>query len=207
MEPAAPPVLEPGRLYRLAWTVYLLLALGGVLWIGLRQGRIPLALFVDPGGWWLDLLLGLAAGLLLLAAWWAMARSLPLARRLEEQLATVLGPLRASEAVALAVISGFAEELFFRGAVQGSIAGGWGWAVASLLFALLHTGPGAAFRFWTLFALVAGVLFGGLMHWRGNLLGPFVAHFLVNAVNLRRLASRAVDSARLAGEAESEKEN
>jgi membrane protease YdiL (CAAX protease family) len=207
LEPAAPPTLEPGRLYRLAWTVYLLLALGGVLWIGVRQGRIPLTLFVDlSGGWWLDLLLGLAAGLLLLAAWWLTARYLPLARRLEEQLAAVLGPLRTSEAVALALISGFAEELFFRGAVQGSMDGVLGWAVASVLFALLHTGPGAAFRFWTLFALVAGVLFGGLMLWRGYLLGPFVAHFLVNAVNLRRLASQAGDSARLAREAESEKE-
>ena len=205
-------MLQPGRLYRLAWTVYLLLALGGVLWIGIRLGRIPLALFVDPRGWWLDLLLGVAAGLLLLAAWSVTARFLTQARSLEDQLAAVLGPLRTSEAVALALISGFAEELFFRGAVQGSMAGigGFGgiggWVLASVLFALLHTGPGPAFRFWTLFALVAGVLFGGLMHWRGNLLGPFVAHFLVNAVNLRRLASRAGDSARLAGEAESEKE-
>ena len=200
-------MLQPGRLYRLAWTVYLLLALGGVLWIGIRLGRIPLSLFVDPRGWWLDLLLGVAAGLLLLAAWSVTARFLTQARSLEDQLAAVLGPLRTSDAVALALISGFAEELFFRGAVQGSIAGFGGWALASVLFALLHTGPGPAFRFWTLFALVAGVLFGGLMLWRGNLLGPFVAHFLVNAVNLRRLASRAGDSARLAGEAEREKEN
>jgi hypothetical protein len=43
--------------------------------------------------------------------------------------------------------------------------------------------------------------------WRGNLLGPFAGHFLVNAVNLRRLASRAGDSARLReGEAPTEKE-
>jgi hypothetical protein len=204
-------VPEPGRLYRLAWTVYLLLALGGVLWIGFRLGRIPLELFIDPRQWWLDLLLGVAAGLLLLGAWWLTARFLPQARHLEEQLAALLGSVSTSEAVALAVISGFAEELFFRGAVQGSVTGiwggVWGWAVASLLFGLLHTGPGPAFRFWTLFALVAGLLFGGLMLWRGNLLGPFVGHFLVNAVNLRRLASQAGDSARLAPEAESDKEN
>jgi hypothetical protein len=35
------------------------------------------------------------------------------------------------------------------------------------------------------------------MAWRGNLLGPVVGHFLVNAVNLRRLASGSGDSARL----------
>lgn len=197
MEPLSPPTLEPGRLYRLAWTLYLGLAVGGVVWIGLRQGHIPAGLFFDPGGWWLDLLLGIGAGLLLLGAWAATLRFLPIARRLEEQLAAVLGPLRPGEILALALLSGFAEELLFRGAVQGS----WGWAVATLLFGLLHTGPGPALRFWTVFALAAGALFGGLMAWRGNLLAPFVGHFLVNAVNLRRLTGRAGDSARLAGEA------
>ena len=179
------------------------MAVGGAVWIGLREGVIPLRLFVDPRQWWLDLLLGLGTGLLLLGLWQGAERLFPLARELEHQLGTVLGPLGRSEVIALAVLSGFAEELFFRGAVQGS----WGWLAATILFALLHTGPGRAFRLWTLFALLAGVLFGGLMEWRGNLLGPVVAHFLVNAVNLGRLASRG-DSARLArGNAEGEKES
>ena len=73
----------------------------------------------------------------------------------------------------------------------------WGWLAATVLFAVLHTGPGRAFRVWTLFAVVAGGLFGGLMEWRGNLLAPVIGHFVVNGVNLRRLASRAFDSARL----------
>ncbi len=45
------------------------------------------------------------------------------------------------------------------------------------------------------------------MAWRGNLLGPVLGHFLVNAVNLRRLAGRPRDSARLPeGEARNEEE-
>ena len=77
-----------------------------------------------------------------------------------------------------------------------------------MLFGLLHSGPGKAFRLWTLFAVVAGALLGGLMVWRGNLLGPVVGHVLVNAVNLRRLAGRMGDSARLPpGETQSEKES
>ena len=195
--------MTPGRLYRFAWGLYLFLALAGALWIGAQRGVIPLSLFVDPQRWWLDLALGLSAGLLLLAVWWGAERVFPLARELEARLASVLGPLTVSEAVGLALLSGFAEELFFRGAVQGTV----GWIGASLLFALLHSGPGKAFRLWSLFALVAGALFGGLMAWRGNLLGPMVGHFLVNAVNLRRLASRAGDSARLPeGDARKEKE-
>jgi uncharacterized protein len=67
--------------------------------------------------------------------------------------------------------------------VQGAV----GWLAASLLFALLHSGPGRELRLWTLFALCAGLLFGALMLWRGNLLAPVLAHFVVNAVNLYRL--------------------
>ena len=180
------------------------LAVGGAVWIGLREGVIPLRLFVDLREWWLDLLLGVGAGLLLLGLWKGAERAFPLARELEDELGRVLGPLGRSEVIALAVLSGFAEELFFRGAVQGA----FGWLPATILFALLHTGPGRAFRLWTLFALLAGLLFGGLMELRGNLLGPVVAHFLVNAVNLWRLVSRD-ESGRLArrGSTEGEKES
>ena len=205
--------MAPGRLYRLGWVIYLVMAVAGVLWIGLRvDGPIPLDLFLDLDGWWIDLLLGVGSGLLLLGIWWGAEKLFPLAQELGDQLSSVLGPLSASEAVALAVLSGFAEELFFRGAVQGQ----WGWIAATVLFAALHTGPGRPFRVWTLFAAVAGALFGGLMEWRGNLLAPILGHFVVNGVNLRRLAnqaaskaaSRAEDSARLPrGKSESEKES
>ncbi len=185
MEPLYPNP-EPGRLYRLGWILYLVMAIAGVLWIGIRlRGPIPLSLFVDPKGWWLDALLGLGAGLLLLGLWWGAEGMSPLARKLQEQLSAILGPLSASEAFSLALLSGFAEELFFRGAIQGQ----WGWLPATILFALLHTGSGRHFRLWTVFAALAGALFGGLMVWRGNLLAPVLGHVLVNGVNLRRLAA------------------
>jgi membrane protease YdiL (CAAX protease family) len=195
--------VESGRLYRFAWGLYLFLALAGAIWIGFQKGVIPLSLFLDTRRWWLDLGLGLGAGLLLLGLWAAAERIFPLARDLEAKLAQALGPLSGSEAFALALLSGFAEELFFRGAVQGTL----GLVGATILFGLLHSGPGKELRLWTLFALLAGGVLGLLMVWRGNLLGPVAGHFLVNAVNLRRLAGRAGDSAKLAaGEAQSEKE-
>ena len=194
----------PGRLYRLAWGLYLVLAVGGAVWIGLRRGVIPLSLFFDVHLWWLDLLLGTGAALLLLGAWMGAERMVPLARDLDRQIMAALGPLQPGEAVALAVLSGFAEELFFRGAVQGA----FGWLPATLAFAVLHSGPGKAFRLWTLFAAVAGLVFAGLTVWRGNLLAPIVGHFLVNAVNLGRLARGRGDSGRLAeSQPESEKES
>ena len=193
MEPLPLPAREPGHLYRTAWVLYLGLAVGGVLWIGLRRGLIPLALFVDVHRWWLDLLLGAGVGLLLLGVWTGAERASPMARELERRLALALGPIRPGEAIALALLSGFAEELFFRGAVQGA----FGFLPASLLFALLHTGPGRPFRLWTAFAALAGLLCGALLLWRGNLLAPITAHFVVNAINLRSLSRRLVDSARL----------
>lgn len=183
--------MESGRLYRFAWGLYLFLALAGAIWIGFQKGIIPLSLFLDTRRWWLDLGLGMGAGLLLLGLWAAAERIFPLARDLEAKLAQALGPLSGSEAFALALLSGFAEELFFRGAVQGTL----GLVGATILFGLLHSGPGKELRLWTLFALLAGGVLGLLMHWRGNLLGPVAGHFLVNAVNLRRLAGRARDSA------------
>lgn len=132
-------------------------------------------------------MLGVAVGGLLVGFWRAARHRLPSALELEKQLAELLGPMERPEVVALALLSGFAEELFFRGAVQGA----WGWFPATVLFTLLHTGPGNAYRAWTAFAGVAGLALAGLMLWRGNLLAPILAHVVVNAVNLDQLVGQA----------------
>jgi len=187
-----PPGLEPGQFYRLAWGFYLFLALVAVVWIGSSHDGFPLELFVDPDQLWADLGLGVAAGLSLVLAWRAARHFFPGMRRFEEVLVAQIGPLDGSEVFALAVISGIAEELLFRGAIQSS----WGFFWATAIFTFMHSGPGRVFRWWTLFALVAGCLFGGLTHYRGNLLPAVVGHFVVNAVNLRELAvpSRSAES-------------
>ncbi len=173
--------------YRFAWIFYLIVAIAGALWVGWREGAIRPSLFFDPQGWWLDALLGVAVGGLLIGLWRVVRRRLSSARELEEQLAELLGPLQRPEIIALALLSGFAEELFFRGAVQGA----WGWFPATVLFTLLHTGPGSTYRAWTAFAGVAGLALAGLMLWRGNLLAPVLAHVVVNAVNLDQLAKKS----------------
>jgi membrane protease YdiL (CAAX protease family) len=178
---------EEGSVLRWAWVFYLLLAIAGVLWLGLRQGSIGLALFVAARGWPLDLVLGLGVGGGLVGCWEIGRRVLPQTERVEAFIAETLGRLETSEALALAVLSGIAEEFFFRGAVQAA----WGWLVAAGLFTLLHLGPGREFRIWTAFAALAGLAFGGLMLWRGNLLAPTVAHILVNAVGLWRVGARS----------------
>jgi membrane protease YdiL (CAAX protease family) len=179
------------QLYRIAWGIYLLLAVAGALWLGILRDGIRLDQFVDPATWWRDALWGLGAGAGLLGLWEAGRHVLPGARDLERAIADILAGLSPSDALGLALLSGFAEELFFRGAVQGQ----WGVWVATILFALLHTGPGRPFYLWTAFAAVAGLAFGFLVLHLGNLLAPVLAHVLVNSVNLYRLVTRPPEPA------------
>jgi hypothetical protein len=58
-----------GQFYRLAWIVYLLLALGGIVWIGLRLESIPLSLFLRWETAAVDAGLGAAAGGGLVLLW------------------------------------------------------------------------------------------------------------------------------------------
>jgi membrane protease YdiL (CAAX protease family) len=178
------------RIYNLAWFFYLLLAVSAVVWIGMRRdGAIAGALFFDAGRWPLDVGLGLASGLVLIGLWELVGRRFASARRFEELVGALLGSLDPAQAIALALLSGFAEELFFRGAVQDA----WGFWIASALFAALHTGRDRGLWLWTVFALIAGLLFGGLVLYTGNLLAAMIGHVTVNAVNLTRLARRGGD--------------
>lgn len=176
-------VPEPGALLRWGSWIYLALAIAAIVWIGLSEGTISLALFFDPLSGFVDLAIGLLVAAALVGLWHLGTVKMEAARDLERSIAKTLGPMTLPEVVTLAVLSGFSEELFFRGAVQSH----WGVAVATVLFAVLHLGPGREYRAWTMFALIAGASLGALMVWRGNLLAPVVAHVTVNLVGLARL--------------------
>lgn len=176
-----------GSVFRVAAVFYLALALAGAIWLAVRRGRFGAEILVDRRTLGVDLLAGVATAAVLGLAWWGARRLAPSAGALERRLAETLGPLDRGEIAGLALLSGFAEELFFRGAVQSS----WGAVPATVVFALLHTGPGREFRLWTGFALVAGGALAALTAWRGVLLPAMLAHALVNAVGLVRLARLA----------------
>lgn len=106
------------------------------------------------------------------------------ARTLHREFRARLGPLSESESLVLALASSTGEELFFRGALVPAM----GLVGSSACFAILHIGPGLRFLPWTFSALVAGLLFGQLFLWSGDLTGPVVAHFVVNWLNLRHIA-------------------
>lgn len=160
------------------------------LWRELVDGTPPLLASGVPrealGGWPLDLVWGLAAGAALAfvsRAWSERSRA---GRRLAEELARLVGPLSAGRALVLALLSGVAEEAFFRGALQPRV----GLVAASLLFGLAHWGPTPALRPWAVYAALAGLGFGALFEWTGTLVAPAAAHAATNALNLYWLGRR-----------------
>jgi hypothetical protein len=116
---------------------------------------------------------------------WSLARALRALQELEREFQKVLGSLAPTRILALAVLSGTAEELLFRGSLQPWL----GYVATSLLFGCLHFVPSIVFFPWTLFAIGAGFIFGGLFSWRGSLVGPIVAHSLVNGINLHLIVT------------------
>ena len=106
------------------------------------------------------------------------------ARALHRELRGRLGPVSAGECVVLAGSSSLGQEILFRGALLPLVGLFW----SNVVFALLHIGPGARFVPWTLFSFAAGVMFGQLFLWSGDLTGAVVAHFTFNLLNLRHLA-------------------
>ncbi|MCB0326471.1 MAG: CPBP family intramembrane metalloprotease [Bdellovibrionales bacterium] len=101
-------------------------------------------------------------------------------RSLSKQFSTFFSSCSMQDFFLIAAFSALGEEFFFRGVLQHYV----GLVPASLMFGLLHTGPGKKYRIWTLYAFVVGLILGALYQWRQNLLLPLGIHFLVNFVTL-----------------------
>ncbi|MFP6654259.1 MAG: CPBP family intramembrane glutamic endopeptidase, partial [Myxococcota bacterium] len=144
---------------------------------------------IDPEGG-LSLVAAVVAGLLVGLASLAISEGLTRATKLGDQLADLLGKslagLKTGDAILLALASGMAEEMFFRGALQPAVGLGW----ASLIFGACHFMPRRELAIWSLYALAMGLAFGWLFEWIGHLAAPITAHVVVNGINLPRLARR-----------------
>jgi len=105
------------------------------------------------------------------------------ARALHAHLRPAIRHAGAGTLVFLGVASAVGEELFFRGLLAPVL----GLALSSLAFGLVHQMRGRVRWVWASWATVMGFLFGGLFLATGSLLGPLVAHAVINVVNLRFL--------------------
>ncbi|HEY2728695.1 MAG TPA: type II CAAX endopeptidase family protein [Polyangia bacterium] len=169
----------------LVMVLYLALGAAALTWGGLRG---------QPNVWQLPgraeplVFAGIATGILLGLGIVFVSRlalyRFDWARALHREFRGLLNPLSDVEIVVLAVASSVGEEMFFRGALLPVI----GLLGSSAVFALLHIGPKARHLPWTISSFVAGLLFGLLFTWTGDLTGAVLAHFLVNFLNLRHVA-------------------
>ena len=146
--------------------------------IGALSGR---NVFAPGGPFTSSLVLGVATACGTVALGLLAYGLLPVFRELSEELATlVVDGTRGRDLVLLAAFSGVGEEALFRGAVQPEI----GIVASSLLFGALHVGPDRRYLLWTLWAVGAGFVFGGLYSWTGGIPAPVAAHVIRNAATL-----------------------
>ncbi len=154
-----------------------------IAWQSLREGGAAALIQVPRGAalpWWAAAVL--AAWLLVLGPALLEDR-VPALRALGEELYEAMAPITTVRIAVLAGLSGICEEALFRGPLQSTV----GWPVTALLFALAHGGFSRRHLTWTVFALVAGVLFGLMVEYYQSLSPAIVAHVTVNAINMRRL--------------------
>lgn len=102
------------------------------------------------------------------------------ARRLHAELRPAALGLPWGHIVLLAGLSSLGEELLFRGLLVPWI----GVIPAALLFGLAHQTRGRSRWVWAGWAMVVGLLLGGIFNLTGSLVGPVLAHALINGVNL-----------------------
>jgi membrane protease YdiL (CAAX protease family) len=153
------------------------LTVAAVLWAALRGFDLRLA--GDSVA--LSLALGVLTSAVTVSLGLLAYRLLPVLREVADELAPRLvdGAGRGS-LLLISVFSGVGEEAFFRGAVQQE----FGLVVASVVFGVVHVGPDRRYLVWTVWAVLAGFLFGVLYDVTGGLLAPILAHAAHNAATL-----------------------
>ena len=163
---------------------YLAMLLLAVVWAGFTEPGLALlwrAPLSQPLPWWAA---GVGAGVLLVVVSLVAEPLMPSLRRLSAEIAAILQPITPARVAVIALSSGLAEELLFRGPVQHSL----GYVVASVVFALLHGGISQKYIAWSTFALLAGLIFGLVAQWYASVWPAVLAHVVVNGINLARLA-------------------
>ncbi|TXD36435.1 CPBP family intramembrane metalloprotease [Lujinxingia vulgaris] len=193
---AAPGILAAlifyGGMLGVAWLL-------GVVWLDLNLLVWPEKL---QGTTALHAALGAGVGLATVVASRLVERYTDWGRRLGEGFAGMLGAMTPGQIQVLALTSGVAEEIFFRGFLQQAFStAGWagpygewvGLGLASVIFGLIHIGPEReTFRPWTYMALGLGVVFGLMYLYTGSVLAPVIAHITVNYFNLGHISRQAL---------------
>lgn len=179
MDDPNPEAPSSGALVLTAWVFYLLMTLVGLGLILVQDLEFETAVLGDGKHVARDALVGASTGLLVVGITW-LCRGLEPVQVLNGELRALLGTPSSLAISGLAVLSAVGEEILFRGALQ-PLLGFW---ITAALFGLLHGGSSRRFRVWTAFAVLAGLLLGGLATYTENLLAPILCHMTINYFNL-----------------------
>jgi membrane protease YdiL (CAAX protease family) len=134
-----------------------------------------------PIGLGASLFYGAVVGAVCFGAMW-LARNLEPLRELEAWQQKMVSGWTVTDALAVALLSGLAEEALIRALLQPII----GLVPAALLFAVLHVIPERRLWLWPVIALALGVVLG-LLFERAGYPAAVIAHVLINAFSLMRL--------------------
>ncbi len=172
---------------------YLLLAiLATALVLALRDG-LP---WVHPAPWlalggagaaFTSAAMGLSFSMAIVLATRVAVPRFRWARRLHGELRPVARGLSPAHVLLVAGLSSLGEELVFRSLLTPMV----GVVGSAVLFGLAHQMKGPSRWVWVAWATVVGLGLGAIFALTGSLVGPIVAHAVVNAVNLAFL--RAYD--------------
>jgi hypothetical protein len=171
--------------WRVAAGYALLASLATALALALREG----APWIHPSPWmpWsgttgilTSALLGIALATILVATTRLAVTRFAWARRLHGELRPAARDLSVGQIFIIAGLSSLGEELLFRGLLTPTL----GVVGSAVLFGLLHQMRGPSRWVWTGWATAVGLSLGAIFALTGSLVGPLLAHAVVNAVNL-----------------------
>ncbi len=138
------------------------------------------------------MLIGIGAGCAMALAGYVlflMTRTLPIFAQIRELVENLLIPmvadLKATDLIVIAVVSGFCEEVFFRGVAQPQ----FGLLITAIAFGLFHDPSFKHFSYATI-AFVYGLVLGLLFEYTGSLWAPICAHITHNLISLYLLRYR-----------------
>jgi membrane protease YdiL (CAAX protease family) len=170
---------------RIAVGYALLATLATALALALRDG----APWIHPEPWFpqppevalvLSAVLGVVSAVLIIALTRVAVRYFAWAQRLHSDLRPVARDLGVGQILMVAGLSSLGEELLFRGLLVPTV-GVW---LAAAAFGLAHQIKGPSRWVWAGWAMAVGLLLGAIFALTGSLVGPLLAHAIVNAANL-----------------------
>jgi membrane protease YdiL (CAAX protease family) len=127
-----------------------------------------------------SLVLGVLFGLGVVLSTRAVVPRYSWARRLHSELRPIARSVSVPGIAVLSALSSLGEELLFRGLLQPAL----GLVLQALLFGVVHQIRGPSRWVWVSWATGVGLFLGAIFALTGSLLGPLVAHAVINGLNL-----------------------